>query len=111
MAFNYKTIKEYLEFKECKQKYILKYFDEKLSKNCGICDFCLKAGNKKFTPSDLDSFTEYLNNLPDSWHEIEDLICYDTYLNRQKNKMMLKKFIKADHFEISGNRIRKIRNC
>lgn len=48
-------MKKYLENKtECREKLLLKYFEEELTENCGKCDICraknrANTGNKQFT--------------------------------------------------------------
>ncbi|MGE5354810.1 MAG: ATP-dependent DNA helicase RecQ [Deltaproteobacteria bacterium] len=108
MVMNFKTIKKYLDFEDCRQKFILDYFGEKLQKNCGNCDICMKYKNKKFSRADFEEFSTFLNSNATEWFEMEELLFYKSYINRNKNKQMLKKLIKSNAFEISGNKIKKI---
>lgn len=105
---NFNTIKSYLEFKSCRQKYVLKYFDEKLKKKCGICDICLNSKEENYTQHELKYYSERIENmLSTGWAEMEDLIYFGTYLKRHKNKQMLKNFLKKGNFQILGNKILK----
>jgi ATP-dependent DNA helicase RecQ len=105
---NYNTIKTYLEFGDCRQKYVLKYFDEKLRKKCGICDICLNSKEENYTQNEFKDYSERIEDLLSSgWAEMEDLIYLGTYLKRHKNKQMLKIFLKKGDFQILGNKILK----
>ena len=104
LTYNYKIVKSYLEFEDCKQKYILNYFGEKLKKKCGICYICLNSKNERFTKSEFHDYSDKIKKiLSKGWTEMEDLIYIDTYLCRQKNKQMLKGIIKKGHLQVRGN--------
>lgn len=105
---NYRTIERYLEYTDCRQKFILNYFDEKLKGKCGICDTCLNSKNENYTKTELENFYSKVEELLSEGRiEMEVLLYIGTYLNRHKNKQMLKKMIKQGYFQISGNKVVK----
>ncbi len=109
LIFNIKSIRKYLEYSKCRQKFILNYFDEKIKRTCNICDICLKSNSTKFTNSDLSSFKEKISNFGfDENTGIDDLAFIDTYLNRNKNMYMIKKLIKTGELKLAGDKIEKI---
>ena len=46
--------------KQCREQFILAYFNEKSKIKCRRCDFCLSANYQDFTRKDLLEFDEYL---------------------------------------------------
>lgn len=44
----------------CRSRILLVYFNERNSKNCGICDVCLQKNKKKLTDSEFDSIKALL---------------------------------------------------
>jgi ATP-dependent DNA helicase RecQ len=106
---NYNQIKSYLEFKDCRQKFILNYFDEKLKKDCDICDHCLKSEDTNFTDSEYNIFLNELTQSIDSGNDdLDSLLFFESYLKRSRNKNILKKIIESQKFTISGRKIKKI---
>ena len=63
--------------KDCRQKVMLEYFNEKLPSKCGICDKCLDEKKRK-DKTRWNSFTEQILNLlknrPMSLDELESEI-------------------------------------
>ena len=104
---NYRNIKSYLEYLDCRQKLVLKYFGEKLKKKCGICDICLQYDNDSVTGDDYTRFCEKAGAHMENWIDFQDVIYYDGYLNRIKNKKMLKKMLSEGQFQFCGFMIRK----
>lgn len=105
---NYNQIKSYLEFKDCRQKFILNYFDEKLKKDCDICDHCLKSEDTNFTNSEYNVFLNELTQSIDSGNDdLDSLLFFESYLKRSRNKKILKKIIESQKFTISGRKIKK----
>ena len=106
---NFKTIKEYLLTEECRQKYILQYFDENLKGNCNSCDHCHGSNNDKITNQDKINFESIISNFEDNKaFEIEDLIYVGSYLDRNKYLAALKYFIENGKLEVYGDKIRKV---
>lgn len=105
---NYNQIKSYLEFKDCRQKFILNYFDEKLKKDCDICDHCLKSEDTNFTNSEYNVFLNELTQSIDSGNDdLDSLLFFESYLKKSRNKNILKKIIESQKFTISGRKIKK----
>jgi len=104
---NYRNIKSYIGYQDCRQKFVLKYFGEKLKKKCGICDICLKSEDDRFTSHEYAQFSENTKKITEHWVDFQDLIYYDGYLNRHKNKRMLKKMLKEGQYQFRGYMIRK----
>lgn len=104
---NYRFIRSYIAYQDCRQKYVLKYFGEELRKRCGICDICLKSQEDSFSGHDYVRFCENTEKITEHWVDFQDLIYYDGYLNRHKNKKMLKKIIKEGQYQFRGFMIRK----
>jgi len=105
---NIKSIFEYLQYKKCRQKFILKYFDEKLGKTCKICDICRGVANTSFSK---DEFTGYKKKVEDFRFDkntdINDLMFMDTYQKRNKNMQMLKRLFENGDLVLQGNNIKK----
>jgi len=107
---NIKTIISYLEDKNsCRQKNIVNYFDEKLKKNCKICDICLDANNNKYTKLEFIEFNKKLDNYKfDENTDLDDLLFLDSYLKRKRNIQIVKKIIASGKLSLVGNQIKKI---
>lgn len=105
---NFNQIKSYLEFKDCRQKFILNYFDEKLKKDCDICDHCLKSEDTNFSNAEFKLFyNEFSIRVNENTDDIDSILFFESYLKRNRNKQMLKKIIETKEFYIEGRRIIK----
>lgn len=105
---NFNQIKSYLEFKDCRQKFILNYFDEKLKKDCDICDHCLKSDDTNFSNAEFKLFYNELSiRVNENTDDIDSILFFESYLKRNRNKQMLKKIIETKEFYIEGRRIIK----
>lgn len=105
---NYDQIKSYLEFKDCRQKFILNYFDEKLKKDCDICDHCLKSDDTNFSNAEFKLFyNELSNRVNENMDDIDSILFFESYLKRNRNKQMLKKIIETKEFYIEGRKVIK----
>ncbi len=109
LKYNISSIEKYLNYSNCRQKFILNYFDEKIKSNCNICDICMKSDLKKFSNSDFNSFWEKISNFDFNENtDLTDLAFMDTYLNRNKNLQMLRKLIKEGKLKLTGDKIKKV---
>ncbi len=73
----------YLKTKQCRQKFILNYFDEKIKQNCQLCDHCL---NYKFhypfwIKQRLLIYQQWRTNLAKNQHLIPSSIITDLSLS------------------------------
>jgi len=108
MESNINSIFEYLSYKKCRQKFILKYFDEKLRKTCKICDICSGVANTIFSKAEFINFKKTIEGFQFNKNtDIDDLMFVDTYQNRNKNFEMLKRFFEMGFLVAQGNKIIK----
>ncbi len=105
---NISSIFDYLAYSNCRQKYILTYFGEKLKKPCNICDICQGVYDVNYSRNQLELFTQRIDDLIfDNNTGIDDLAYADTFLNRNKNIQMLKLLFKKKKLKTMGNKIIK----
>jgi len=87
------SLKQFVEENgECRNKIILDYFDEKLERNCGVCDNCKKMGQKNIKP-------ELLRNLS-SPKKIDDLL---TLFPNRQNELLQQLRVMIDLGELVKN--------
>jgi len=61
------AISEYAyNFKKCRSITLLEYFSETLPKNCGHCDFCLKAGNSGLSSAEFEQLYHRIKEMIDT---------------------------------------------
>lgn len=66
------SVLEYINFKGCKQRYILDYFSEKTDRDCGVCSSCIeKAYGDKNLETIKEKVIEDLRKKPISVSNIE----------------------------------------
>ena len=106
LKHNIKSIKEYLEYKNCRQKNILQYFEEKYNKKCDICDICKGSDKNCYSGEDFTIFKNKLASLNfENGTDITDLLFINGYTERKKNLNMLKRLLKENKLEIKSDRL------
>lgn len=105
---NIKSVEKYLNQNKCRQFFILEYFDEKLKKSCGICDNCYNRINSKYSDKEFSDFYKKIINFEfNKSTGLEELAFSGFYMDRKKNKSMLKKMIQSGDLKIEGDKIKK----
>ncbi|MEZ4906561.1 MAG: ATP-dependent DNA helicase RecQ [Saprospiraceae bacterium] len=105
---NINVVSNYLDLSECRQKYILKYFDENLQNNCYSCDICNGVYERNISKDIKSNFERKYNQIEiGELIELEELIYLDSYINRFKYLSMLKKYITEGKFEVFGDKFKK----
>lgn len=106
MEKNFEIINSYIHLESCRQKFILEYFNEILKSNCGNCDFCSGYFSTKYSEKEFGNFTDKIFDLLKERPGIlEDLIYIDKYIERLKNKSMLKKMVDLGVIELVGDKV------
>lgn len=65
-----KSVISYINTETCKNKLLLHYFDEKKTKECGICSFCISK-ESNVNKDTIESIITLLNKMPLTSREIE----------------------------------------
>ncbi|MEQ3691869.1 MAG: ATP-dependent DNA helicase RecQ [Flavobacterium sp.] len=88
----FKEVINYINKEQCKTNFILNYFDEKTTENCGICSYCVSL-KKSDTNSIQEQIIELLQKAPFSSREIENQLTFSTkeILNAIQNLLELEK--------------------
>ena len=66
-----KSVINFISKDQCKSRILLQYFDEKKTKNCGICSYCVTQKNK-ISEESISKILSLLQNEPLSSREIEN---------------------------------------
>ena len=74
----------YIETSDCRQRFLLHYFDDQLEADCGVCDRCRAAGRQKMKRADYLALKKAIfDKLEKKEYPVRSLI--DEFDSREKN--------------------------
>ena len=105
LIFQQKKVSEYINSKECRNIFILRYFGEKKVFKCGKCDICIYEKREKFKKDEYKKLSiKIINLLKEDELSIEDIFNLLPLISKKKITDVIEILFENDEIHKLGNK-------